>query len=788
MTKDESHVLYKGETSLPEMLAQRVEPRTWGTRLIGPRLGNSPEWLRYAMAVVVITAIAAARAALNPLLGTQSPLLPFLLGVFVSAYLGGRGPALLACALAPLLVIFWFTDWPYGAHALEFAAHAVFFLGIGLLLSLLMHELQLASQRQSAARTRAEHAAGQAQETAARLRLLTDHLPVLIAYLDRQEIYRFTNAPYRKWLQRDPADPPSSLREVLGDALYAERFPYVEAVLRGEVARFEGITPHPTLGPRTCEITYVPEHTPEGVVQGFYVMAQDITERRRAEAALRERERLLNLIYDNASDGLCLLAVESDHQFRFLSVNEAFLQVRGYSADQVTGRLLEEVTPPLNRAMARENCEKAVATHRVLVYKEVADLPAGRRIAEVTLVPIARASGGVAHLLAAYRDITLQEQAQTELREANRRKDEFLAMLAHELRNPLAPIRNVAQILSNEALDAAAVRRSSELLQRQATQLTRLVDDLLDVARITRGAIQLKKERVALERALEMALEAVQPLLDIKHQAVSLKRAPEEVFVEADPVRLCQILTNLLTNAAKYSPEQGQIRVQIECTPAEAFVIVRDQGMGIDPQMLPHIFELFLQGDRSLDRSQGGLGIGLTIAQHLARMHDGRIEAFSAGLGQGSEFRVQLPRQHPPRSPAGPDRSSDDKASRARRVLVVEDNADSAESLAMLLRIAGHEVRVVHEGATALSALEHFEPDLILLDIGLPGIDGYLVAQSIRERFPNLRARLYALTGYGRAEDRDLALAAGFDDHLTKPVDPDRLLKLLTEDRARVAR
>jgi PAS domain S-box-containing protein len=751
---------------------------------IGPRLAERPAWVRYGTAVLLVMGVAAIRAALAPILGIQAPLLPFVISVLMSAWLGGRGPGILATLLAPLLATVWFAEWPNGGNAVQWSAHVLLFIVTALLVCLIMSELQRMHGAHSQAVSSAREASRRARESAARLSLMADGLPVLVGYVEQDERFRFANAAFREWLDRDPAHPRLHLREALGEKLYAERLPQMQAALRGELVRFDAMVLHHRLGDRQCEITCVPEQAVDGSVRGFYVLAQDMTEQRKAEEALRGRERLLKLINDNASDGLCLIGIEADGQFRFLSVNPSFLQTSGYTCEQVQGRLLEEIFPTNTRALAREKLQEAVNTRQPIVYHEVADLPAGRRFAEVTLVPIGPPNGPIAHLLAAHRDVTAREQAERQLREANRRKDEFLAMLAHELRNPLAPIRNVAHILANEVLDAAAVRRSSELLQRQATQLARLVDDLLDVARITRGAIELKKDTLALERVLEQAVESVQPLLNIKHQTVSMTRSVEAAFVDADPVRLCQIFVNLLNNAAKYSPETTQIRLIIECVQDDVFVSVLDEGMGIDPQMLPNIFDLFLQGDRSLDRTAGGLGIGLTIVKHLVEMHGGRVEARSAGLGQGSEFRVQLSRTRPPQRSVRVDTEDTHRPQRARRVLVVEDNHDSAESLALLLTTAGQEVVVVHDGPAALSALESFIADFILLDIGLPGMDGYLVAQSIRTRFPDRATQLYAITGYGRPEDRAQALAAGFDDHLTKPVDPQRLLAMMAGDRA----
>jgi signal transduction histidine kinase/ActR/RegA family two-component response regulator len=369
------------------------------------------------------------------------------------------------------------------------------------------------------------------------------------------------------------------------------------------------------------------------------------------------------------------------------------------------------------------------------------------------------------------------------LGEADRRKDDFLAMLAHELRNPLAPIRNAAYVLSRGIADAATVRRSGQMIERQARLLTHLVDDLLDVARITRGRVVLKRESLNLETLVDTALETVQAQLDARGQSVAVRRPAEKVFVDGDSARLCQMITNLLSNAIKYSPERARIDVVIEGSEVEGFLAVRDSGIGIDPQLLPLLFEPFVQGDRTPDRVQGGLGVGLTIVKLLVELHGGNIEARSKGLGQGSEFRIRLPRVLPPMSTQSPRMSDERSPVRPRRVLVIEDNADAAESMRTLLLTDRHEVEVVHDGASGLAKLESFPADIVLLDIGLPRMDGYLVAHAIRERFAlaGRRPKLLALTGYGREDDRNAALDAGFDGHLAKPVDPRLLLDIVAD-------
>jgi PAS domain S-box-containing protein len=744
-----------------------------GVLLIGPVLKGRPAWLRYSLPLALVLAVGLTRFGLLPLLGPQAPLLPFVLAIYGAAYLGGFGPALLASAFSAMLATALFTSWPTGPHAGEWIGHVAFFLGVGVLVSLIMHQLQRAYG--------AEHQALLAlRQSEERLRLITDHLPALIAYIDHEEVYQFTNGAYTQWFEGAGSIVGRSMRQVLGETVYQDRRSYIEAVLRGELVSFVAPKNHRTLGVRECELTYVPDGDSSTGVRGFYAMVRDVTERLQAERALQDRERMLKLIYDNSSDSLFLAQLEPEDQFRFVSVNEPFLRAWGLERQAVQGHLMEASVPATNQALLRAHFHEALTTRRAVVYEDVAELPAGRRHGEVTLTPIIGDNDTVTHILGCVADVTARKQAEEALRAADRRKDEFLSMLAHELRNPLAPIRNVAQILASGRVDADEVRRTGELLTRQTTQLAHLLDDLLEVARITHGVIQLKKKDILLEDVVDRAIETVQPLLSVKRQTVNHGHAHRPLVVNADAARLSQIFENLLSNAAKYSPDRSIIHVSCSCTAELASVHVRDEGSGIDPQILPHIFDLFMQADRSLDRAQGGLGVGLTIVKQLVGMHGGTVEAHSEGLGRGSEFIVRLPLQVTSSAPP-PASTQDPPSALGRRVLIVEDNVDSAESLAMLLSADGHEARITHDGAGALQALETFAAEWVLLDIGLPGMDGYLVAQTIRERYPERPLRLYAVSGYGRQEDRALALASGFDGHLTKPVDPAHLLALIAE-------
>jgi signal transduction histidine kinase len=373
--------------------------------------------------------------------------------------------------------------------------------------------------------------------------------------------------------------------------------------------------------------------------------------------------------------------------------------------------------------------------------------------------------------------------AQEQLQEEARRKDEFLAMLAHELRNPLAPVRNALQIMNMPGMDQKAFLLAREIMDRQIQHLVRLVDDLLDVSRIMRDRIELRKERLDLATVLARAVETVQPVIIEQGHELSVAPPDEPVFLEGDLVRLAQAINNLLLNAAKYTDKAGQIWLSGAREDGEAVIRVRDTGVGIDRELLPKIFELFVQSDRSLARSQGGLGIGLTLVKRIVEMHGGRIEATSPGPGKGSEFVIRVPAlaadcHHEEK---GPDRNEIRRAVCPRRVLIVDDNMDAAESTAMLLRHLGHQVKLAHDGGAALDAVTYFEPHVALLDIGLPGMSGYDVARALRAREKNGGLVLVALTGYGREEDRIKSAEAGFTQHLVKPVDPMTLAKLLAE-------
>jgi CheY-like chemotaxis protein/two-component sensor histidine kinase len=368
--------------------------------------------------------------------------------------------------------------------------------------------------------------------------------------------------------------------------------------------------------------------------------------------------------------------------------------------------------------------------------------------------------------------------ASERLRGEDRRKDEFLAMLGHELRNPLSAIQNASELLTRSALQDQPTRKVGELLARQVTQLARLVDDLLDVSRISLGRIELQRETFELGDAVQHALEAVQPQIVAKQQRVTNHASPAPLYVEGDRARIVQAVSNVLANAAKYTQPGGRIRVTVLAEGESAVVEIADDGIGIPADLLPKVFDLFVQADRAADRAQGGLGIGLSVVRRLVEMHGGQVSAASEGSGSGSTFKIRLPLARAFESPSVDGlRTAPHPA--GQRVLVVDDNADAADSLAALLQIAGHEAIAAYGAHEALERAGEFRAEVVLLDIGLPEMDGYEVARRLRERYRTLV--LVALTGYGQEADVRRAKDAGFDAHITKPVSFEELQRVLSE-------
>jgi PAS domain S-box-containing protein len=510
---------------------------------------------------------------------------------------------------------------------------------------------------------------------------------------------------------------------------------------------------------------------------------EDVTERRLSEAALLTSEARYRRLFETAKDGILILDARTG---RITDANPFMTELLGFPRDEFLGKELWEIglfsDISENQAAFRELQAKG--------YIRYAHLPLEtqkRQKVEVEFVSNVYEVDRRKVIQCNIRDIgercrlerMTQQQAAT-LADLHRRKDEFLAMLSHELRNPLAPILSAVHILRLQGSENLIQHQARVIIERQVGQLSRLVDDLLEASRITTGKVRLQRERLDLRGIVERVVEAVRPAIDRRRQELSVSLPPEPVWLYADPNRLEQVAVNLLNNACKYTEEGGRLGLTAGQEEGEVVLRMRDTGVGIAPDLLPHIFDLFTQADRSLDRSQGGLGIGLALVQRLVELHGGTVQAFSAGPGQGSEFVVRLPA--PPAGATTQDRQPEaaaDHPAPSWRVLVVEDNLDAAESMALLMRMSSHEVRVAHSGPAGLEAAVEYRPDVVLLDIGLPGMDGYEVARRLRQDAELKGVKLIAMTGYGRESDLQRSQEAGFDHHLVKPVNPLRLLELL---------
>ena len=410
------------------------------------------------------------------------------------------------------------------------------------------------------------------------------------------------------------------------------------------------------------------------------------------------------------------------------------------------------------------------------------DLPPIRRSTLVSAAPVRNAEGEIIGAVAVVMDISDRLRAEVELREANRRKDEFLAMLAHELRNPLAPISAAADLLAMNRLDAEVIRKTSAILTRQVRHMTDLVDDLLDVSRVTRGLVKLQKKPLDIKRVLIDALEQARPLIEARGHRLHVDTTPSPAIVLGDQNRLVQVIANLVNNAAKYTPEGGRIGVAVVVEHDEVIVHVDDNGIGMSSTLIGTAFDLFAQAERTSDRAEGGLGIGLALVKSLVQLHGGGVSASSEGNGKGSRFTVRLPLLDQAGMPA---MLLHDAAhapqTRSLKVLIVDDNADAARTLTMLVEALGHQARIEHSPGRVLERLDEELPDVFLLDIGLPGMDGYTLARRLRAEPRTAKAVLIAVTGYGQEQDRENAFDAGFDNHLVKPTNTAQLAELLRE-------
>jgi PAS domain S-box-containing protein len=671
---------------------------------------------------------------------------------------------------------------------------------------------------------------------AERLRQLIEAVPAGVAVLDRQMRYLLVS---RRWL--DDFRVPD--RDLVGKNHYEvfpeipDRWREVhQRALQGEILRSdEDRFPRPDGSLDWTKWEVRPWYDEKGAIGGIVIYAENITERTNAETALRESEARFRLLHGVA------VGVGRSQSELLEALLAAALEATG--AQKGTVKVYDETTealrivaqrgfhPPFLEFIARARggdsaiYGEAFRREGRVIVEEVAGSPLLARapvlayfeaegVRAMQSTPIVSGQGRLLGVLSTHwlyphhpdeatlltldllahdaAELILRQQAEQALREsetalkasnarlaeADRRKNEFLAMLGHELRNPLATIQLAVEMLRRRCDENPELKKAGELLRRQTTQLVRMVDDLLEVSRVTSGKLALRKERTSLMSVVSHTVETAQSLFDAKAQQLRVSIPSEQIALVVDPARLAQALVNLLTNAAKYTPREGRIFLSAERDEHQVIFRVKDTGIGIAPEMLKPIFDLFVQAERTLDRSQGGLGLGLPLVRKIVELHGGSVTAFSDGLGKGSEFQIHIPLGGEA-SPVEAPRSTVRAPSAKRRILIVDDNVDLAEGLSTFLAGAGHEVQIAHDGAEALRTAEAFRPEIVLLDIGLPLLDGYEVARRLR-RTPGLETiKIVGLSGYGEPKDRERSKEAGFDLYLVKPADLDRVEQVL---------
>ena len=504
---------------------------------------------------------------------------------------------------------------------------------------------------------------------------------------------------------------------------------------------------------------------------------QHVKDIERRDQELRDAQDQLHLITDSMS----ALVTRCTPDLKYSWVSKPYADWLQRSRSQILGASIEEILGKPAFDVLGPYYQRALKGETVRLELEIEFLNIGRRWVNAVYTPTFATDGKPDGWVGVVIDIDAQKRSEEALRTTDRRKDTFLAVLAHELRNPLAPMRNSLELLKRSEANQAINQRARATMERQLSHMVRLVDDLLDLSRINRDKLELQKQPVVLSDVVAQAVETVRPLISESRHELTIDLPPEPLKLNADTVRLSQAFSNLLNNACKYTDPGGRISLTAAHQDGHVVVSIRDNGMGIPSELSPKIFDMFTQADNTLERQHGGLGIGLALVKRLVEMHEGEVSAGANPAGEGSEFRVRLPLMIVPESneSSTPHSSGQAADTTALRVLVVDDNRDSAETLGMLLELMGNEISVAYDGEQALALANESKPDVVLLDIGLPKMNGYEVARQIRKEPWGSNPILVAITGWGQTEDKDLSRESGFDHHLVKPVDHDQLLKLI---------
>ena len=718
---------------------------------------------------------------LDPFLGDELPLVTTFGAVAAAVWIGGYRPALTVAVLSFLAAEYLFIQ-PRDSFAVELPRHAVGLTAYLFTCSLiiLFGEAMRRSHLHAAERREVLRVTLQSIGDA----VITTDIRGEITYLNSvaQSLSGWT-------LEEAIGQPLDQVFRIINEETRRPvESPVVRALREGVVV---GLANHTLLLRKDgseCPIddSAAPIQDEQGRVSGCVLIFRDVTAQRRAEREQARQlltTRLLAAIVESSDDAILSKSLDGIIQ----SWNAGAERLFGYGATEVVGRHISLVIPPDRLSEEDTIVASLKAGQRIDHFETERVRSDGKRlVVSLSISPIKDAAGRVIGASKIVRDVTERRKLEDSLRQmtsdlslANRRKDEFLAMLAHELRNPLAPISNAVQVLRMGDGDSEAVKKVGGLLERQVGQRARLVDDLLDMSRITRGRIELRKQRTDLATVIHQAVEAAQTWCREMNHDLIVTRPAEPLTLDADPARLVQVIGNLLNNACKFTDRGGQIQLIAERDGDQAVIRVRDNGIGITPEQHSCIFEMFTQVDTSLERSRDGLGIGLTLAKTLVEQHGGTVSVSSEGLGRGSEFVVRLPllvEALPEETQWAP---LETEAIGKRRILIVDDNADSAQSLAMLLELSGQETWTAGDGLEGLSLAEQVRPDVVLLDIGLPRLNGYEVCRRIRQQPWGRDVVIAALTGWGQEEDRHRSKEAGFTTHLVKPVDLPALMKLL---------
>jgi PAS domain S-box-containing protein len=736
--------------------------------------------IAYGVALAVVAAALLARVPLFPILGDRIPFITLFPAVAFVAWYGGRGPALLAIVASALGISFFLLEplYSFAIRGIDYQAGLVLFVFIGLGFVAMFESLRAARQQEAEQRERLRTTLSSigdailATDTQGRVTTMNEVAESLTGWKKEEaagqhldKVFRIVNEHTRQPVQS----------------------PAVKAMEQGVIV---GLANHTILiakdgSERPIDDSASPIRCAKGEVVGCVLVFRDVTNRRRAEQRLSDDESRLRSIVNHVVDGIIAI----DENGTVEAFNPAAERLFGYRTEEVVGQNVKLLMPePFHGEHDGylANYRRTGQPRIIGIGREVA----GRRKDGSTFAMELAVSefllGGRRYFTGIVRDVTEQKRAAEALREADRRKDEFLATLAHELRNPLAPIRNAIQVLIAKGPPDSELKWCRDVIDRQVQHMARLLEDLLDVSRITHDKLELRNEYIELSAPVRNAVETSRPSIDRREQRLTLTLPPEPVYLDADPVRLAQVFSNLLNNASKFSEPGGHIEFTCERQGTDVVVSVKDDGIGIDAEMLPRIFDIFSQAKGGSERSPEGLGIGLSLVRGLVELHGGSLEARSAGMGRGSEFIVRLPVTENVVPEVAPANSEDDKPIvKKRRLLIADDLKDNADSLAMLLRVMGHDVHTAYDGEDAVVAAERFKPDMVLLDIGMPRLNGYDACRRIRHQSWSKGVVFVALTGWGQADDRRRSKEAGFNHHLIKPVDPGELMNLLASHDAK---